>query len=157
MTHAMKLSLQAALAIAGMATLSGCVTTPPEADPVVVRAAKLRLAALVDQLAMVRAHQGTYESAIKTLLEEMPEAQPVATLPGIDKRLVPELVAALGPNRPEQPKRFETASDLVKFSGCAPITKASGKRRTVLRRRVCDKRLRRTCYDWAMSSLSWSS
>lgn len=35
MTHAMKLSLQAALAIAGMATLSGCVTTPPEADPVV--------------------------------------------------------------------------------------------------------------------------
>src|SRR5688572_5066364 len=35
MTHAMKLSLQAALAMAGMATLSGCVTTPPEADPVV--------------------------------------------------------------------------------------------------------------------------
>lgn len=129
----------------------------PEADPVVVRAAKLRVAALVDQIAVVLGHQGRYERAIKTLLEELPEAQPVATLPGIDKRLIPELVAALGPKRPEQPKRFASASDLMKFSGCAPITKASGKRRTVLRRRACDKRLRRTFYDWAMSSLSWSS
>ena len=129
----------------------------PEADPVVVEAGKLRLAALVAQLAVVLAHQGTYERAIKTLLEELPEAQPVATLPGIDKRLVPELVAALGPNRPEQPKRFESASDLMKFSGCAPITRASGKRHSVLLRRACDKRLRRTFYDWAMSSLSWSS
>lgn len=129
----------------------------PEADPVVVEAGKLRLAALVAQLAVVLAHQGTYERAIKTLLEELPEAQPVATLPGIDKRLVPELVAALGPNRPAQPKRFESASDLMKFSGCAPITRASGKRHSVLLRRACDKRLRRTFYDWAMSSLSWSS
>ena len=35
MTHAMKLSVQAAIVIAGVATLSGCATTPPEADPVV--------------------------------------------------------------------------------------------------------------------------
>jgi transposase len=129
----------------------------PEADPVVVEAAELRLAALVAQLAVVLAHQGTYERAIKALLEELPEAQPVATLPGVDKRLVPELVAALGPHRPEQPKRFESALDLMKFSGCAPITRSSGKRHRVLRRRACDKHLRRTFYDWAMSSLSWSS
>jgi len=131
-------------------------TSAPAADPVVVRAASVRLAALVDQLGVVRAHQGVYEHTITSLLEELPEAQPVATLPGIDTRWVPELVAALGPHRPEQPKRFATVSDLVKFSGCAPITRASGKRRTVLRRRACDKRLRRTFYDWAMASLSWS-
>jgi len=35
MTYAMKLSVQAAIVIAGVATLSGCATTPPEADPVV--------------------------------------------------------------------------------------------------------------------------
>lgn len=128
----------------------------PEADPVVIRAARLRLAALVDQLAVVRTHQGTYEHTIQTILEEVPEAQPLATLPGIDTRLVPELAAALGPNRPEEPKRFAAASDLAKLSGCAPITRASGKRRTVLRRHACDKRLRRTFYDWAMASLSWS-
>ena len=128
----------------------------PVADPVVVRAAKIRLAALIDQLAIVRTHQGTYEHTIQTILEEVPEAQPLATLPGIDTRLIPELVAALGPHRPEAPTRFAAASDLAKLSGCAPITRASGKRRTVLRRRACDKRLRRTFYDWAMASLSWS-
>jgi transposase len=127
-----------------------------KADPIVVQAATVRLATLVDQLAVVRTHQGTYEQTIQTLLEEVPEAQPLATLPGIATRLVPELVAALGPNRPEEPKRFASASDLAKLSGCAPITRASGKRRTVLRRRACDKRLRRTFYDWAMASLSWS-
>jgi hypothetical protein len=89
-------------------------------------------------------------------LEEVPEAQPLATLPGAAQRLVPELVAALGPNRPEAPKRFAAASDLAKLSGCVPITRASGKRHIVLRRRACDKRLRRTFYDWAMASLSWS-
>jgi hypothetical protein len=45
-------------------------------------------------------------------LEEGLETQPLATLPGMDKRLVPELAAALGPKRPEQPKRFANARDL---------------------------------------------
>jgi Transposase IS116/IS110/IS902 family len=45
---------------------------------------------------------------------------------------------------------------MTRIAGCAPITRASGKRRTVLRRRACDKRLRRTFDDWAMASLSWS-
>jgi hypothetical protein len=104
----------------------------------------------------VRTHEGTDEHTIQTLLEEVPEAQALATLPEVDTRLIPELVAALGPNRPAQPKRFAAASDLAKLSGCAPITRASGKRRTVLRRRACDQRLRRTFSDGAMASLSWS-
>src|SRR5687768_15616771 len=41
MTHAMKLSVHAALAIASAAILSGCVTTPPEADPVVQKLTEL--------------------------------------------------------------------------------------------------------------------
>jgi hypothetical protein len=60
----------------------------PEADPVVVYAAKMRLAVLVAQLAIVRTHQGTYEHTIQTTLEEVPEAQALATLPGIDKLTV---------------------------------------------------------------------
>jgi hypothetical protein len=86
----------------------------PAADPVVIRAARGRLAARVDQLAVVRPHQGTSEHTIQPILEEMPEAQPLAPLPGIDTRLVPERVAALGPNRPEDPKRFVAASDRAK-------------------------------------------
>lgn len=43
--------------------------TPP-ADPVVARAAKISVAALIDQLAVVLAPQATYEHAIQTLLEK---------------------------------------------------------------------------------------
>jgi len=68
----------------------------PEADPVVVQAAKMRLAALVAQLAVVRTHQGTYEHTIQTILEEVPEAQPLATLPGIDIESRPCLAAITG-------------------------------------------------------------
>jgi hypothetical protein len=128
----------------------------PEADPVVIRVARVRVAAHVDQLAVVRTHQVTYAHTIQTILEEVPEAQPLATRSGIEPRLVPDLVAAWGPNRPEEPKRFAAASDLAQLSGWAPITSARGKRRTVLRRHACDKRLRRTFYDWAMASLSWA-
>lgn len=128
----------------------------PAADPVVRRAARGRRAALVDPLAVVRTHQGTYEHTIQTILEEVPEAQPLATLPGIDKRLLPALVAALGPNRPEEPTRFAAARDLAKWAGWAPLPRASGKRHTVWRRRACDKRWRRTFYAWAMASLRWS-
>lgn len=41
MTHTMKLSLRSALAMAALAGLSGCVTTPPEADPVVQKLTEL--------------------------------------------------------------------------------------------------------------------
>jgi tol-pal system protein YbgF len=41
MTPVMKLSVQAAIAIAGVAFLSGCVTTPPEADPLVQKLTEL--------------------------------------------------------------------------------------------------------------------
>jgi hypothetical protein len=66
----------------------------PEADPVVIRVARVRVAAHVDQLAVVRTHQVTYAHTIQTILEEVPEAQPLATRSGIEPRLVPDLVAA---------------------------------------------------------------
>jgi transposase len=128
----------------------------PEADPVLVRAARLRLSALLDQITAVCVHQARYEKEIKALLDQLPEAANLPTLPGVDKRLVPELVAALGPHKPEGPQRFSAATDLAKLAGCAPITKASGKWKTVLIRRACDKRLRRTFYDWAQASLTCS-
>ena len=54
----------------------------------------MRLAALVEQCAVVRTPQGPDEHTIHTRLEEGPAAPPLATLPGLDPRLLPELVAA---------------------------------------------------------------
>jgi Transposase IS116/IS110/IS902 family len=130
--------------------------TAPGADPVVVRAARWRVAALLDHITAVRDHQDRYEKAMTALLNHLPEATPVATLPGIDTRLVPELVAALGPNTLVHPQRFQAASDLAQLAGCAPITKAWGKRRTVRLRRACDTQWRRTFYGWAWASLTRS-
>lgn len=124
-----------------------------EADPVIVRAGRLRLSALVDQLQALRQHQAQYEHEIQAILDQLPESKILPTLPGVDKRLAPELAAALGPNRPDQPKRFESAQELSQLAGCVPITRASGQWKTVTVRRACVKSLRRTFYNWAQASL----
>ena len=125
----------------------------PEADPVVVRAGRLRLLALVDQLQALRRHQAQYEQEIQAILDQLPESKILPTLPGVNKRLAPELAAALGPNQPDQPKRFESAQELSALAGCVPITRASGKWQSVTVRRACVKSLRRTFYNWAQASL----
>lgn len=124
-----------------------------KADPVVARAGRLRLLALVDQLIIVRNHLRGYEKEVKAILDTLPESKNLPTLPGIDKRLVPELTAALGPNQPDTPKRFEGAHELSTLAGCAPITQASGKWKKVRIRQACVKPLRRTFYNWAQASM----
>jgi transposase len=125
----------------------------PKADPVITRAAKLRMLALVDQIATLRAHIADYERQIEELFETLGDHQNITTLPGVGERLAPELAATLGPRPKEGPPRFGCARDLEKLGGCAPVTKQSGRYKNVFFRRACNKRLRRTMRDWTQASL----
>jgi transposase len=128
----------------------------PAADAVVTQSSKMRMLALLDQLAPLQEHIQNYERRIQELFEKLPESQDISNLPGVGNRLGPELAAALGPRPEGEPKRFASSRALERLGGSAPVTKQSGKYKHVGFRRACDKRLRCTFHDWAKTSLNSS-
>src|ERR1019366_3941055 len=43
------------------------------------------------------------------------------------------------------------------YSGTAPVTRQSGKKKSVLMRRGCNERLRNALYHWARTSVVWDA
>jgi len=56
----------------------------------------------------------------------------------------------------DDPTRFKDAASRRDYAGTASITKASGKGRVVLMRRVRNTRLFDTCRDWSFSAVNAS-
>ena len=122
----------------------------------ILRAGRFRLLVLLDQFVPLRDHLALYEKEVKAVLDKLPEAKSISSLPGVGERLAPELTAALGPKESDSGNRFESAEEITKLSGCAPVTRQSGKWKTVSFRYACVKSLRRTFRDWAFASLQQS-
>jgi transposase len=125
----------------------------PAADSVITRSSRMRMLALLDQLVTLQAHIRSYEQQIQTIFRELPESDHISNFPGVGERIGPELLATLGP-RPDDGEqgRFLSSEGLKRLSGAAPVTKQSGRYREVKFRRACDRRLRRTLYDWAKTA-----
>lgn len=133
------------------------IKTPAlESDIITTKVGCLRLLALLDQLVSLREHLTYYEKEVQSTLNNLPTAESISKLPGLGERLTPELVAVMGPNNDINNYRFRSADEISNLSGCAPITRQSGKWRKVSVRYACDKSLRRTFYDWAFASLKQS-
>lgn len=126
-------------------------------DKVTAHAGRLRLGMLLDHLKNLKEHIAHYEQEIQAILDKLPEATSVGSLPGVGERLTPELVAILGPNSKDSHHRFQAAEEIAKLSGCVPVVKESGKWRSVSLRYACVKSLRRTFRDWAFTSINSSS
>ena len=62
------------------------------------------------------------------------------------------MLAEIGDDR----SRFQDAKGLKAYAGAAPITRASGKTRSVTRRKVKNNRLAAAGYTWAFSALTAS-
>jgi transposase len=75
------------------------------------------------------------------------------SLPGAGKVMAPRLLAAFGSQR----DRFSSADELQKYSGIAPITEQSGKKKWVHFRWACPKFLRQSFHEWAGHSIMKSA
>jgi transposase len=129
-------------------------TPSPEPDPILMKAGKLHLFALLDQLSCLKGHIVLYEKEIEGILNDLPETPSVKSLPGVGPRLAPELLTLLGPNGSDA--RFQRSEEIMRLSGCVPVTRQSGKWKTVSMRHACVKSLRRTFHDWAFTSVRQS-
>ena len=114
-----------------------------------VTAAKSLLAVtLAKTLRTLQAQIGEYRRRIERAFDEHPDGGLFASLPGGGRRLAPRLLGELGTDRCV----FESAEALQCYAGTAPVTRQSGKSRSVKLRRACNKVLRATVHLWADES-----
>jgi transposase len=104
----------------------------PKAKPLTEDAAllaplQLQMRQLVRQLRALTQTLATYDAQIQSVFAQHGEAWLFEALPGAGPALAPRLAAAFGTVR----ANFETAKDLLCFTGVAPVKKESGGQKVV--------------------------
>jgi len=94
----------------------------------------------------------TLDRKIAEAAEGHPDYFIFQSLPGAGAALAPRLLAALGSQR----DRYASAEEVQKYSGIAPVTERSGKKKWVHFRWACPKFLRQSFHEWAGHSIAQS-
>ncbi len=93
------------------------------------------------------------ETAMATEFDQHHSAGLLRGAPGLGPILAARVLAEVG----DDPSRFTTADGLRAFAGTAPITRASGRSKTVRTRHVKNKRLADACHWWAFAAITNSA
>jgi transposase len=93
------------------------------------------------------------EQALTESFNQHPDAEIITSFPGLGTILGARVLAEIGDDR----SRFQNAKGFKAYAGTAPVTRTSGKRRSVTRRLICNKRLCQAGYLWAFSLLTASA
>ena len=121
---------------------------PLTRDPALLEASALMVQGVVEQLSAVMTVITRLDSELEKLFAQHPDHDLFASLPGAGEALAPRLVTAFGSDR----SRYDSAQDLQKFSGVAPVTEQSGKKKWVHWRWACPKFVRQTFHEFAAAS-----
>ena len=114
---------------------------------------KLRTLTLIAQLRITLQAIDQYDHEIAGLATTLPDYALFQPLPGAGPHLIPRLLVAFGEDR----ERFQSADEVLKYSGIAPVTERSGKKHWVHWRLQCPTFLRQTFIEWAGQTIMWSS
>jgi transposase len=125
---------------------------PLSEDRALIEASALMTQTLVTQLRAVIAALARLDQALEDLFGQHPDQPIFKNLPGAGEALGPRLAAAFGTDR----HHYQSAAEIQKFSGIAPITESSGKKHWVHWRWACPKFLRQTFHEFAAASLKKS-
>jgi transposase len=125
---------------------------PATRDAAVCEGARIMARGLVAVIATLRNNIAELDRRIGEVVATHPETSLFDSLPGAGKALVPRLIVAFGTRR----ERFASAGEMQRYSGIAPVTKASGNSRQVFFRHACPKFLRQTFHEFALHSIGQS-
>jgi transposase len=92
------------------------------------------------------------EQQLAADFEQHPDAEVVRSLPGLGTILSARVLGEFG----DVPDRYLDAKSRRNYAGTSPVTRASGKKRTVLARHVRNKRLADAIYLQAFSAITAS-
>jgi transposase len=120
--------------------------------PLVEAAMGRQALALLGQLNAACAAADDLEQAATESFNLHPDAGIITSFPGLGALTGARVLAEIGDDR----SRFQDAKGLKAYAGAAPITRASGKTRSVTRRHIKNNRLNAAGYTWAFSALTAS-
>ncbi|HVR31673.1 MAG TPA: IS110 family transposase [Acidimicrobiia bacterium] len=127
-------------------------TTQLEATPLVADAMGSVVTSLVAVIDEMQAQIDRLETQLADHFEQHPDAKIIRSLPGLGMTLGARVLAEFG----DDPNRYADAKSRKNYSGMSPITKASGKHKTVLARYARNRRLADACYLWAFAAITAS-
>ena len=108
--------------------------------------------ALLRQLDAACVAADDLEHAVTESFNLHPDAGIITSFPGLGPLTGARVLAEIGDDR----SRFQDARGLKAYVGAAPVTRASGKSRSVTHRRVKNNRLAAAGYIWAFSAITAS-
>ena len=120
--------------------------------PLVEQAMGRQALALLRQLDAACAAADDLEQTTIESFNQHPDAGIITSFPGLGPLTGARVLAEIGDDR----SRFQDARGLKAYAGAAPITRASGKSRSVTHRKVKNNRLASAGYTWAFSALTAS-
>jgi transposase len=120
--------------------------------PLVEQAMGRQTLALLGQLNAACAAADDLERAATESFSLHPDAGIITSFPGLGALTGARVLAEIGDDR----SRFQDAKGLKAYAGAAPITRASGKTKSVTRRHIKNNRLNAAGYLWAFSALTAS-
>ena len=120
--------------------------------PLVEQAMGRQALALLGQLDAACAAAEDLEQAVTESFNLHPDAGIITSFPGLGALTGARVLAEIGDDR----SRFQDAKGLKAYAGAAPVTRASGKTRSVTVRRIKNNRLNAAGYLWAFSALTAS-
>ena len=120
--------------------------------PLVEQAMGRQTLALLGQLDAACTAAEDLEQAVTESFNLHPDAGVITSFPGLGALTGARVLAEIGDDR----SRFQDAKGLKAYAGAAPVTRASGKSRSVTHRRVKNNRLAAVGYLWAFSALTAS-
>jgi transposase len=120
--------------------------------PLVEAAMGRQALALPGQLNAACTAADDLERAAAESFDLHPDAGIITSFPGLGPLTGARVLAEIGDDR----SRFQDAKGLKAYAGAAPITRASGKTKSVTRRRIKNNRLNAAGYIWAFAALTAS-
>jgi transposase len=120
--------------------------------PLVEQAMGRQALALLRQMEAACQNADDLRAAAVESFSQHPDAGIITSFPGIGALTGARVLAEIGDDR----SRFQDARGLKAYAGAAPITRASGKSRSVTQRRVKNNRLATAGYTWAFAALTAS-
>lgn len=125
---------------------------PLTRDSGIIEPNEILVGMLIGQLRLLISSIEQLDREIKQRYRTQPDRVIFDSFPGAGPQLAPRLMVAFGIDR----ERYETAADVQKYAGVAPVLERSGQKSWVHWRYSCPKFLRQTFIEWAGQSVRFS-